>query len=92
MGWLKNNFVNRGEKFIIKKTGDVPFAKKWVSKIYNFWFMVGSIIGTILVIMVVRRRAYGMIDDIGFEKAIITFVVIIAIIQIRNAKFHKAGD
>ena len=92
MGFLKNSFVKHGEKFVIKHTHDKPFAKKWVTKIYNFWSIVLKVVATILVIIVVRKRAFVMIDTIGFEKTIMFFVVVITIITIKNARFIRAEE
>ena len=40
----------------------------------------------------VKNKAYGMIDKIGFEKTIITFVVVLTIVTIKNSRFIRADD
>ncbi len=87
---MRDKFIKYGERLVLKKTNDYEFTKKWVSKIYDFWFTILMIVGTILIIIVVKNKAYGMIESIGFQKTIITFIVIITIIQIKNARFLKA--
>lgn len=86
---MRDKFIKYGERLVLKKTNDSVFTKKWVSRVYDFWFTIFMIIGTILIIIVVRNRAYRMIDNIGFQKTIITFIVIITIIQIKNSRFLK---
>jgi len=92
MSWFKKKCVKYGELFVIKYTHDELYARKWVIKIFNFWNIILKIVGTIAIIIIVKNKAYGMIDNIGFEKTIITFVVVLTIVTIKNSRFIRADE